>query len=108
MDMVQVEVLRRYPRDGLIYEPGSVIVIPDYAVPDATRGRTPHVLVIGPAPIEIDADFDATENAIDLARAIPGMDLAKYAGKGSGEKGRIHKPDVERWAEEEGLISSEG
>lgn len=105
--LVQVEVLRRYPRDGLFYDPGDRISIPDYAVAGATEGSGPFVRVLDPAEIVLDADFDATEGALDLARALEaeyGFDLAAYAGQGSGEGGRIHEPDVERWAWEQGLL----
>lgn len=106
-EMVRVEVLRPYPRGGKTHKPGATISIPEHALADATRRNPPHVRVVGAPEVEIDADFDATEGALDLARAT-GIDLAAFAGQGSGENGRIEKPDVKKWAKERGLIPEDG
>lgn len=104
---VQVEVLRRYPRGGTVHEPGAEIFIPPHAVVDATKRDPPHVRVMGPREVPENPIFDATEGAMDMARGV-GIDLAPFAGQGSGTDGRIHKTDVERWAKERGLLPAEG
>lgn len=103
---VRCEVIRPYPRGGIIHEVGKQISLPDYAVSDATAGTRPFVRVLEAEEVQLDADFDATEGALDLARAL-NFDLTPYKGQGSGGEGRIHKPDVERWAKEAGVVPAE-
>lgn len=101
--MVAVEVTRPYPRGGTIHPVGSRIAVPEHAVSDAVAARPPFVRVLQADEVRLDADFDATEGALDLARSI-GLDLSAYAGRGSGEDGRIQKPDVTEWGKAAGLI----
>lgn len=106
--MILVEVTRPYPRGKQTHQVGARIRIPEYAIKDATSASPPFVRVLDPGEVELDADFDATEGALDLARALKakGFDLTAYAGKGSGENGRITKPDVTKWAEELGMLGT--
>lgn len=97
-DKVRVEVLHRpYPRGGRTYRPGDELEVPAYALGPLLAANPPRVRVLpGQAVPELDADFDATEGALDLARAV-GLDLTPFAGQGSGPGGRIQKPDVKEW-----------
>lgn len=95
-EQVRVRVRRDYPRGGRTYRPGAVIEIPDYAVAPALAANPPFVELVGVQPVEVDSDFDATEGALDLARAHD-FDLAPFGGQGSGPGGRIWASDVKRW-----------
>ncbi|HSV91728.1 MAG TPA: E3 binding domain-containing protein [Desulfobacterales bacterium] len=103
---VRCRVLRAYPRGGIIHEVGAPISIPEYAVAEATAGTLPFVEVLEREQIVLDSDFDATEGALDLARAL-NLDLSPYKGQGSGKGGRVWEQDVERWAAELGLMPVE-
>lgn len=97
-EMVRVRVLRDYPRGGHTWLPGDVISVPAYALPNILKARPPFGVVVGTevpvgsAPVEL----DATEGAIALAEKL-GLDLAQFAGQGSGPGRRIYRDDVKRW-----------
>lgn len=96
---------RRYPRGGTYHPEGAVVPMEDRvaeAAADGGFGRpatAEEIEAAGFDPPEEDPprpDVDATEGAWDAADAH-GFDLTPYAGKGSGQGGRITKPDVEAW-----------
>lgn len=103
---VRCVVLRPYPRGGLIHEVGAPISLPEHAVAEATAGTRPFVEILERDQIVLDSDFDATEGALDLARAL-NFDLTPYKGQGSGKGGRVWEPDVEKWAKEAGVVPAE-
>ena|SRR5690625_3043837 len=94
MTKVRVRLLRSWnTRAGLRHPPAEIKVSAKQARAMA-QTVPPYAEIVEDEPEE--PAVDATHPALTLA-AEAGLDLAGYAGQGSGADGRITKADVEGW-----------
>lgn len=97
-EMVLIRVLRKYPRGGVQYAPGSTIRVPDYAVPSIVDANPPFGEVLrgdgtGEAtdPLSVVPLTDSARNLAEEAE----LTAADFAGRTPTGVGGFIKADVE-------------
>lgn len=87
--MVKVRLLRSWNTRAGLHHPPGVIEVPAEQARRMAQAVPPYAEAV--------VSVDATPAALALARDA-GLDLAPYAGRGTGKGGRITVGDVRGWA----------